>query len=157
VSVATTILLDRLSELVALFDRGSLDLPDGVLTHDTVFRLNGVAYDAALGRPASDPLARLVGRGPGGYRFLLKALRFGLPEARLSIGALERTSLESGCRLAGDGRLEGRLRGTGESLGADLVLAFVFDEVGRLSAIDVGMAAEEVARIQSARQAEATA
>jgi hypothetical protein len=53
VSVATTILLDRLSSLVALFGRGSLDLPDGTLTHDTVFRLNGVAYDSTLGRPVT--------------------------------------------------------------------------------------------------------
>ena len=106
-SVATTILLDRLSSLVAFFGRGSLDLPDGTLTHDTVFRLNGVAYDNTLGRPVNDPLARLVGRGAGGYRFLVKALRFALPDARLEIGALVRTSLDTGCRLAGGGRLEG--------------------------------------------------
>jgi hypothetical protein len=157
VSVASTILLDRLSELVALFGRGSLDLPDGILTHDTVFRLNGVAYDATLGRPANDPLARLVGRGPGGYRFLLKAVRFGLPDARLLVGALERTSLDTGCRLAGQGRLEGALRGTGEMFAADVELGFTFDDLGRLSAIDAGLAADQVARIQSARQAEATA
>jgi hypothetical protein len=157
VSVATTILLDRLSALVGLFDRGSLDLPDGTLTHDTVFRLNGVAYDAALGRPADDPLVRLVGRGPGGYRFLVKALRFGLPDARLAIGALERTSLDAGCRLTGHGRLEGTLRGAGEAFAADVDLAFTFDDVGRLSAIDTTMAPSQVARIQAARQAEVTA
>lgn len=155
-SVATTILLDRLSSLVGLFDRGSLDLPDGTLTHDTVFRLNGVAYDSTLGRPAGDPLARLVGRGAGGYRFLVKALRFALPDARLVIGALERTSLDAGCRLAGVGRLEGTLR-TGEAFAADVDLAFTFDDLGRLRAIDAGMEPEPVARIQTARQTEATA
>ena len=156
-SVATTILLDRLSSLVGLFDRGSLDLPDGTLTHDTVFRLNGVAYDSTLGRPADDPLARLVGRGAGGYRFLVKALRFALPDARLAIGALERTSLDAGCRLAGGGRLEGTLRGTGEAFATDIDLAFTFDDLGRLRAIDAGMDPEQVARIQTARQTEATA
>ncbi len=156
-SVASTILLDRLSDLVGLFGRGSLDVPDGILTHDTVFRLNDVSYDATLGRPANDPLARLVGRGPGGYRFLFKALRFAVPDARLSIGALERTSLDIGCRLAGPGRLEGTLRGTGDAFAADVELAFTFDEVGRLTAIDVGMAPDQVARIQAARQAEVPA
>jgi hypothetical protein len=157
VSVATTILLDRLSALVGLFDRGSLDLPDGALTHDTVFRLNGLAYDASLGRRADDPLVRLVGRGPGGYRFLFKALRFALPDARLTIGALERTSLDTGCKLAGHGRLEGTLRGTGDAFATDLGLAFTFDAVGRLTAIDADMDPEQVARIQAARQAEVPA
>jgi hypothetical protein len=142
VSVATTILLDRLSSLVALFGRGSL---------------NGVAYDSTLGRPANDPLARLVGRGAGGYRFLIKAVRFALPDARLDIGALERTSLESGCRLAGRGRLEGTLRGTGEAFTAEVDLAFTFDDLGRISAIDAGLDPAQVARIQTARQTEASA
>jgi hypothetical protein len=157
VSVATTILLDRLSALVALFDRGSLDLPDGALTHDTVFRLNGVAYDTALGRPATDPLVRLVARGPGGYRFLLKALRFGLPDARLTVAALERTTVDGGCRLVGRGRLEGTLRNTDDAFAAEVDLGFTFDEIGRLTAIDTGLDPLQVARIQTARQAEVTA
>jgi hypothetical protein len=157
VSVATTILLDRLSALVELFNRGSLDLPDGVLTHDTAFSLNGVAYDAALGRPVNDPLARLVGRGPGGYRFLLKALRFALRDAQLTIGALERTSLDTGCRLAGGGQLGGTLRGASEAFSADVGLAFTFDDIGRLVAIDTQLDAIAMASIQAARQAEVTA
>ena len=151
-SVATTILLDRLSALVELFGRGSLDLPDGVLTHDTAFSLNGLAYDAALGRPVHDPLARLVGRGPGGYRFLLKALRFALPDARLAVGALERTSLATGCRLAGGGHLAGTLRGTGEAFASEVGLSFTFDDIGRLTAIDTELDTAAVARIHAARQ-----
>jgi hypothetical protein len=157
VSVATTILLDRLSALVDLFGRGSLDLPDGLLTHDTSFGLNGVAYDTTLGRPAGDPLTRLVGRGAGGYRFLLKALRFALPDARLTVGTLERTSIDTGCRLAGDGRLTGTLRGSGEPFAADLTVAFTFDDEGHLLAIDATCDRDDVARILAARQAEATA
>jgi hypothetical protein len=150
-------LLDRLSALVELFGRGSLDLPDGVLTHDTSFSLNGVAYDATLGRPANDPLARLVGRGPGGYRFLLKALRFALPDARLAIGVLERTSLDSGCRLAGGGQLAGTLRGSSATFSADVGLALTFDDIGRLIAIDTQLDADAMARLHAARQAEVTA
>jgi hypothetical protein len=156
VPVATTTLLDRLSALVALFGRGSLDLPDGVLTRDTIYRLNGVAYDESLGRPG-DPLARLVGRGPGGYRFLLKALRFALPDARLAVGALERTSLETGCRLAGTARLAGTLRGSGEAFDAPCTLALDYDADGRLTVIDVTLDPAQVARIQAARHAEAPA
>jgi hypothetical protein len=153
VTVATTTLLDRLSTLVALFGRGSLDLPDGVLTRDTVFRLNGIAYDDSIGRPG-DPLARLVGRGPGGYRFLFKALRFALPDARLAIGALERTSLEAGCRLAGGARLAGTLRGTGGAFDEPCVVAFDYDDDGRLVALDVTLDPDQVTRIQAARHAE---
>jgi hypothetical protein len=152
VTADTSTLLERLSTLVGLFGRGSLDLPDGVLTHGTVYRLNGVAYDDSLGRPG-DPLARLVGRGPGGYRFLFKAIRFALPDARLTIGALERTSLEVGCRLAGRGELAGTLRGGAPFL-APFDVAFAFDDAGRVTAIDVVLADDDVARIQAARHAE---
>jgi hypothetical protein len=154
VTPATTTLLDRLSALVALFGRGSLDLPDGLLTRDTVFRLNGVAYDESLGRPAHDPLARLVGRGPGGYRFLLKALRFGLPDARLAIGALERTGLDAGCVLTGSGRLDGTLRGSADAFAAEFALRLTYDAEGRIGAIDVDLDPAQVARIQAARQTE---
>jgi hypothetical protein len=157
VTVPTDTLVQQLSALLALFERGSLDLPDGALTHDTAFRLNGVAYDESLGRPAHDPIARLAGRGPGGYRFLLKALRFAIPDARLSLGALERISFGTGCRLAGDGRLEGTLRGRGGAFDELFHAAFTFDAAGRLLSIDVRLAAAAVARIQAARQEEASA
>jgi hypothetical protein len=156
VSAATSTLLERLSALVALFGRGSLDLPEGVLTHGTVYRLNGVAYDESIGRPG-DPLARLVGRGPGGYRFLFKAIRFALPDARLAIGALERTTLDVGCQLAGRGEIAGTLRGSDAPLDAAFGVTFQFDETGRLTAIDVELAADAVARIQAARVAETPA
>lgn len=147
---ATETLLDRLSALVGLFGRGSLDLPDGLMTRDTVFRLNGMAYDDSLGRPG-DPLVRLVGRGPAGYRFLLKALRFGLPDARLAIRALERTSVDDGCRLSGGGRLEGTLRGSAEAFAEDFALRLTYDAAGRITAIDVDLDPAQVARIQAAR------
>jgi hypothetical protein len=157
VSVATTILRDRLADLVELFGRGSLDLPDGALTHDTVYRLNGVAYDATLSRAGGDALGRLVGRGSGGYRFLVKALRFALPDAHLTIGTLERTSLETGCRLAGDALLAGTLRGSGAPFAAAVDVAFTFDDIGRLTAIDAHLDADAVARILAARATEVTA
>ena len=156
-TIPTGALVERLSALLALFERGSLDLPDGVMTHDTVFRLNGVAYDESLGRPAHDPIARLAGRGPGGYRFLVKALRFAMPEARIALGSLERIAFGSGCRLAGDGRLAGRLRGRGGPFDEPFQAAFTFDDGGRLLSIDARLAPAALARIQAARQEEAKA
>ena len=65
--------IERLERLVAQFNSGSLDLPDGLLDRNAVFRLNGVAYEDTMGRPAGDPLVRLVARGPAAYRFLSRA------------------------------------------------------------------------------------
>jgi hypothetical protein len=157
VTIPTDTLVGRLSALLALFERGSLDLPEGALTHDTVFRLNGVAYDESLGRPAHDPIARLAGRGPGGYRFLIKALRFAIPDARIALGSLERIPFGTGCRLAGDGRLAGVLRGAGGAFDELFHVAFTFDAAGRLLSIDARMPGAALARIQAARQEEASA
>lgn len=156
-TIPTEVLVERLSSLLALFARGSLDLPDGVMTHDTVFRLNGVAYDESLGRPAHDPIARLAGRGPGGYRFLVKALRFAMPDARIALGSLVRVPFGAGCRLAGDGRLSGTLRGRGGPFDELVHAAFTFDDGGRLLSIDARVAPAALARIQAARQEEARA
>ena len=60
----------RVAEWIATYNRGSLDLPDGLLHKNAVFRLNGTAYEDMLGRPATDPLVRLVARGPAAYRLL---------------------------------------------------------------------------------------
>ena len=55
----------RVAEWVATFNRGSLDLPDGVLHKDAVFRLNGRAYDETLGRPITDPSSASSRAAPG--------------------------------------------------------------------------------------------
>jgi hypothetical protein len=80
--------LQRIARLVALFNEGSLDVPDGLIAKTCVFRLNGVAYEDTMGRPVSDPLVRLVARGPAGYRLLSQALRYAAPDVRIRLDRL---------------------------------------------------------------------
>lgn len=151
-SADTTQILDRLTTLLALFNRGSLDLPDGFIDRNAVFRLNGVAYEETLGRQAADPLVRLIARGPGGYRFLAKAIRYAIPDAVAALGTLERSSRGTGCALRGGATLTGALRGPGGPLQAHCQAELLFDDQGRLTGLDVEMAAIHVARIRAARE-----
>ena len=95
--------------LLTLFNGQKTDLPDGVLHKDCVFRLNGRAYHDTLGRPISDPLVRLVGCGPAGYRFILAALRHAIDEPRASLhegSAVEHVTAD-GTRVHARGTLSG--------------------------------------------------
>jgi hypothetical protein len=103
-------MIAQLDELIALFNRRGLDLPDGLFDRRTQFLLNGTPFEAMLGRPPADPLVLMIARGPAGYRFAAKALQHAVPDARVDRGELE--------PMAGlDGVivplwLSGRLRGT---------------------------------------------
>lgn len=138
----------RVAEWVATFNRGSLDLPDGVLHKDAVFRLNGRAYEDTLGRPITDPLVRLVARGPGGYRLLVKALQYTLTAPEIALRDFEiRRGLATGHI-----DLSGTLRDTAEAwvINADVVMTVDLD--GHVTEIAVQMDDEAVARLQRARQ-----
>jgi hypothetical protein len=139
----------RVTEWVAAFNRGSLDLPDGVLHRDATFRLNGTAYEDTLGRPASDPLVRLVARGPGGYRLLVKALQYTLGEPEIALRDFEiRRGLATGYL-----DLSGTLRDTGESWVGCADLVMTVDVDGRVTEVAVQMDTTSVSRLQQARQA----
>ena len=139
----------RVAEWVACFNRGSLDLPDGVLHRDAVFRLNGTAYEDTLGRPATDPLVRLVARGPGGYRLLVKALHYtlGAPEV-----ALRDFEIRHGL-ATGHADLTGTLRDTGAAWVGSADIVMTVDVDGRVTELAVQMDAASVSRLQQARQA----
>lgn len=100
--------------VLTLFNRRSLDLPDGFFDRRTQFVLNGVAYEETLGRSPSDPLVLMIARGPAGYRFICKALQHAVPDATLERGELG--AAEEGGRAIVRGRcwLSGHLRGTVE-------------------------------------------
>lgn len=137
----------RVAEWVAVFNRGSLDLPDGMLHKDAVFRLNGVAYEDTLGRPASDPLVRLVARGPGGYRLLAKALQYTLGSPDV---ALRNLDVRHGL-ATGHVDLGGTLRDTGEALISNADLVMTIDVDGHVTELAVQMDRDVVARLQRAR------
>ena len=139
----------RMTEWVAAFNRSSLDLPDRTLHKDAVFRLNGRAYDDTLGRPTTDPLVRLVTRGPGGYRLLVKALQYTLIAPEIALRDFE---IQRGL-ATGHVDLSGRLRDTGEVWVGSADLAMTVDVDGRVTEIAVQMDPDRVARLQQARQA----
>ena len=107
---ANATLIARVTDLVALFNRKSLDLPDGLFDRQTQFLLNGTPFEAMLGRSPSDPLVLMIARGPAGYRFAIKALQHAIPDARVEIGEVEGTGQAEACVVPL--WLSGQLRGT---------------------------------------------
>jgi hypothetical protein len=110
-SVALTALVDQ---LVELFNKRSLDLPDGYFTRNTRFLLNDVPFEEMLGRPAQDPLVLMLTRGPAGYRFTAKAVQHAVPDGMLQRGELEETSAADRRVVTGQCWLSGHFRGAGE-------------------------------------------
>lgn len=140
--------LSRVAAWVVTFNRGSLDLPDGVLHRDAIFRLNGVAYEDTLGRPATDPLVRLVARGPGGYRLLARALQYALGSPEVVLRDFE---IQRGL-ATGYADVTGHLRDTGDAWEATADVAMTVDIEGRVTELAVQMNPSSVARLQQARQ-----
>lgn len=139
----------RVAEWVAAFNRHSLDLPDGILHRDAVFRLNGRAYEDTLGRPSTDPLVRLVARGPGGYRLLAKALQYTLTAPEIALRNFEvRYGLATGHI-----DLSGQLRDTAEAWCSNADVAMTVDIDGHVTELAIQMDADRVERLQRARQA----
>lgn len=139
--------LTRLAEWMALVNTGSLDLPTDLLHRQAIFRLNGVAYEDIMGRPASDPLVRLVARGHGAYRLLLTALRYALTAPEV---VLRDVDVSRGLATA-HADVSGTLRDTGEVWTTSCDLALVIDVDGRITEIGVQMDPAAVSRIQRAR------
>jgi len=139
----------RLAEWVAAFNRGSLDLPDRLLHRDATFRLNGTAYEDTLGRPATDPLVRLVSRGPGGYRLLARALQYALQRAEVAVRDFEITR----GLATGYVDLSGVLRDTSELWSTSADLAMTVDVDGQVTELSFQIAGPSLERLRQARQA----
>jgi hypothetical protein len=139
----------RVAEWVATFNRGSLDLPDQLIHKDAVFRLNGVAYEDMLGRPATDPIVRLVARGPAAYRLLGKALQYtlGAPEI-----ALRNFEVRHGL-ATGHVDISGHLRDTSLPFVANADVVMTIDIDGRVTEVAVQMDEADVTRLRDARRA----
>jgi len=140
--------------LLSLFNRQKTDLPDGMLHKDCVFRLNGRAYHETLGRPAADPLVRLVGCGPAGYRFIVAALRHAIHEPRASLhepSLVERIE-RAGTRVRARGTLSGTLRGTPGSVAAEFGLDAQADRTGKVVELAATLGDADVELILDARK-----
>ena len=146
-SERVTALID---ELIGLFNRRAMDLPDGVFTRHTQLLLNGVPFEQMLGRPADDPLVLMLTRGAAGVRFTAKAIQHAVPDADLQRGELEETSADGLTVVTGQCWMSGHLRGLGER--ADVVVDFKVRFRGPTVAnIDAIIDASSLGRLQQAR------
>ena len=143
-------LIARLDELIDLFNRRSLDLPDGLFTRQSQFVLNGIPFEARLGRSAMDPLVLMLARGAAGYRFVAKALQHAVPDATLQRGNFERREETAQVVVTGQCWLAGHLRGSGEpaEILCDITVQFAGSCVRQMTA-DVDEQA--LVRLQQAR------
>lgn len=119
---ASATLTTLVDQLVELFNKRSLDLPDGYFTKHTRLLLNDVPFEEMLGRPARDPLVLLLTRGPAGYRFTAKAVQHAVPDGRLQRGELEEAGEADRRVVTGQCWLSGHFRGAGEP--AELLFTF---------------------------------
>ncbi len=142
----------RVAEWVACVNQGSLDLPTDLLHRQATFRLNGVAYEDVMGRPVTDPIVRLVARGPAAYRLLFTALRFALTLPEVAVRDLD---VARGMATA-HADVSGTLRDTGTRWTTTCDLVLLVDVDGRITEIGVQMDPAAVARIQRARSAPAS-
>lgn len=110
----STTLTGLVDQLIGLFNRRSLDLPDGYFTRKTQLALNGVPFEEMVGRPAGDPLVLMLTKGAAGYRFAAKAVQHAVPDASLQRGELVERSDKGAQLLTGQCWLAGHFRGAGE-------------------------------------------
>jgi hypothetical protein len=146
-SESVTHLID---ELIDLFNRRSPDLPAGCFTRHTQFALNGVPFEAMLGRSPDDPLILMLTRGPAGYRFTAKAVQHAVPDATLQRGDIDETAGDAGRVVRGQCWLSGHLRGIGEPVEALVAVEMAF-RGETIARVDATLDPVVLARIQGAR------
>jgi len=142
--------MKALDELIDHFNRRSMDLPDGLFNRHTQFVLNGVPFEARMGRAPNDPLVLMLTRGPAGCRFAAKAIQHAVPDATLQCGELTERQDNGEMVVVGQAWLSGHLRGTGErvELLMDVELRWSGGTVVRAG---VTVAERDLARIAEAR------
>ena len=148
--VARTLALG--DELIALFNRRGMDIPDGLFDRQAQFRLNGRPFEETLGRDPADPLVLMLTRGGAGYRLTTKAVQHALLEARADRGPFEVE--RDGARTIVEGliRLTGRLRGTGAPFDTTFIVRLELTADCRIAAADARMEDGSFGRLRTARQ-----
>jgi len=139
-----------IDQLIDLFNRRSEDLPDGLFDRRTQLVLNGVPFEAQLGRSPSDPLVLMLARGPAGDRFGLKAILHAVPDAQLQRGDISDAGVADGV-LRWQCWFSGRLRGTQEAIETVFEAAFELGPGGVVRCASIVLPETELARIREAR------
>ena len=142
-------LLLQLATVLALYNRRSMDLPDGLFGRNAQFRLNGTSFEELLDRSPDDALARMLTRGAAGYRFAAKALQHAVPDGALTTEGFA-LDADRWC-LRGVVRLTGTLRGTGEPFEETAAVALHLAPSGSVDAVDAEITPEVRTRLRDAR------
>lgn len=142
----------RLKELAEAFNRGSLDVPEGLIERTCNFRLNGTSYADTMGRPLSSPLVRMVAFGPAAYRFLSQALRYAMPDVQIDLGDVTTTHHEAGGLATGVATLAGTFRGRQAPTRSHVDYAIVLACSGAATEIGVHAAATLIEAVAEARR-----
>jgi hypothetical protein len=146
-------LRDLLDQLVVLFNEQAADLPHMAIHKDCVFRLNGVAYHEQLGRPASDPIVRLIGCGPAAYRLLLTGIRYAVNGPRLEDVAIDDDDDRAPHTATLHASLTGHLRSSNRAFTTMLQLRATATLDGQISELSVTMGDADVEMLLAARRA----
>jgi hypothetical protein len=144
-------LIARLDELIALFNRKGMDLPEGLLDRRTQFLLNGAAFESLMGRSPDDPLVLMLARGPAGYRFAVKALQHAVPDARVERGEPEPPAAEEYAFLV-PLWLSGHLRGSEQAIDAVMRVTVGLGDTGTIARANLDIDDASLARLREARQ-----
>jgi hypothetical protein len=137
----------KIDQLIGLFNRRGLDLPDGLFDRRTQFLLNGAPFETLLGRSPADPLILMLSRGPAGYRFSVKALQHAIPDAQVERGEITRDGACASCRLW----LSGALRGTGKPLETLVTVTLTMAGAGHAETVAASLDEGDLALIREAR------
>jgi hypothetical protein len=140
-------LLHRFDELIGSFNRRVMDVPEGFFDRNARFTLNGVSFEAMLGRTDDDPLIRMIARGPAGYRFAAKPLLHALDTVLVSRMAFD----EEGARARGRVALRGMLRGSGVLLDEMVNIDLALTDARGVSRVDVLISDAALDKIRVAR------
>jgi hypothetical protein len=138
-------------ELLALFNRRSEDLPDGLFDRRTQLVLNGIPYEETLGRSPSDPLVLMLTRGTAGYRLIAKAVLHAVPDAHVERGEFSSETREGAPAVRWQCWLSGHLRGSGELVETMFATEFAISTAGSVTRAAVEMDEARLARIREAR------
>jgi hypothetical protein len=145
--MAPSLLLQRLDELIACFNRRVMDVPEGLFDRNARFTLNGVAFEAMLGRGDDDPLIRMIARGAAGYRFAAKPLLRALETVLVSRMDFDEGDGRARGRLA----LRGTLRGSGAVLDEPVAVDLALTPAGAITQAHVLIGERALDRIRVAR------
>ena len=137
-----------IDQVIALFNRQAMDLPDGFFDRRTQFLLNGAPFETLLGQPPADPLVLMLTRGPAGYRFMSKALQHALIHATVDRGDIVAT--DPGL-LSTQLWLSGTLRGTGEALNAVVGVTLKLGATGTVESAEATVSRADLDKLRAAR------